>query len=121
MRDLLYVGIGGFFGAACRYLVSVWARGWTEQFPFGTLTVNVLGSLALGFGAAFLTKEPLRLGLAVGLLGSFTTFSAFSYESMLLLWESGRWAAFLLNAALNVIACLGAAGLGMYASRALTS
>ncbi len=120
MRDLLYVGIGGFFGAACRYLVSVWARGWTAQFPFGTLTVNVLGSLALGFGAAFLTKEPLRLCAAVGFLGSFTTFSAFSYESMLL-WENGRWAAFLLNAALNVVACLGAAGLGMYASRALTS
>lgn len=120
MRDLLYVGIGGFFGAVCRYLVSVWARGWVENFPLGTLTVNVLGSFALGLCAAFMTKEPMRLAAAVGFLGSFTTFSAFSYESMLL-WESGRWGAFLLNAALNVGLCLGAAGVGMYASRALTS
>ena len=118
MRELFWVGVGGFFGAVARYLVSVWARGWAEHFPVGTLAANVLGSFALGFFASVFSGDAFRLTVLVGFLGSFTTFSAFSYESVLL-WQSGRWSAFLLNAALNVFVCLAAAAFGIAVGRAV--
>ncbi|MEP1420210.1 MAG: fluoride efflux transporter CrcB [Erythrobacter sp.] len=91
----LYVAIGGGVGAALRYhlgRVVVNITGPNETFPWGTLGINVIGSLAMGVLLGWLarssmfaqTSETLRLVLAIGLLGGFTTFSAFSAEMVTL-------------------------------------
>lgn len=125
LRDGALVGAGGFFGAAGRFLVTGWLRSHAEHFPYGTLAVNVFGSLALGFLATLLAGRmfagsPFRLLALVGFLGAFTTFSAFSYETALL-WEEGRWPALAANLGLNVGGCLLATAAGMLAARALTA
>ena len=97
LRDAALVGVGGFFGAAGRFLLSGWIGAHSGQFPYGTLAVNVIGSLAIGFLVAGLAERVLagaavRLLVMAGFLGAFTTFSAFSYESVQL-WNQGRWPA----------------------------
>ena len=95
---------------------------WPSNFlPYGTLVVNVLGSLALGWLATVFLDRPqinsaLRLGVTVGFLGAFTTFSTFSYESIQLLLSGELWRA-LLNVAINATACLGIRYLGMQIAR----
>ena len=125
LRDGVLVGVGGFFGAAGRFLLSGWIGAHTGNFPYGTLTVNLIGSLAIGFLAAALTDRVLagaavRLLVMAGFLGAFTTFSAFSYESVQL-WHTGRWPALLANIGLSVGGCLLATTAGMVAARALTA
>jgi CrcB protein len=91
MRNLLLVMIGGAVGAGFRYHLSgVAARNMGADFPWGTLLANLLGGFLAGLLAAFLVGEgaqgePLRLFLAVGVLGGFTTFSAFSIETVTML------------------------------------
>ena len=108
MIKLLLIGIGGFIGAVSRYLVSGWAHQlFGEQFPYGTLTVNVIGSFVLGI---FLYLGEYRLMIApqyrqfaaIGILGAFTTFSTFSYETLALLQDS-----LFRQAALNIVLNLG--------------
>lgn len=82
--------LGGALGSALRYGLAVWMQGWTGLgFPWWTFTANVLGSLGIGLVmGAFLAGrigEEARLFLAVGVLGGFTTFSSFSYETLALL------------------------------------
>lgn len=82
---LLLVAIGGGLGAALRFLVGQWtAANFGPGFPLGTWAVNILGGLAMGLLVALLARtaqgEPLRLLLGVGVLGGFTTFSAFSLD-----------------------------------------
>lgn len=125
LRDALLVGAGGFLGAIGRFGVSAWARRLPAGFPLGTLAVNVVGSLALGFLATLLAArvlgdERVRLAVAVGFLGAFTTFSTFSYETTRL-WEDGRWVALSANVGLNVAGCLAATTVGIFAARWLTS
>ena len=125
LRDGALVGAGGFFGAAGRFLLNGWIGAHAGRFPFGTLAVNVIGSLAIGFLAAALAgKVPaggaVRLLVVAGFLGAFTTFSAFSYESVQL-WQAGRWPALLTNVGLNVGGCLLATGAGIAAARALAT
>jgi CrcB protein len=92
MWNLLLVGVGGGIGAMARYLVGGWVLHQTmqERIPYGTLAVNLIGCLAIGLlaGAAerfeILTPEA-RLFLITGVLGGFTTFSAFGYDTMFLL------------------------------------
>ena len=89
--------------------------------PYGTLAVNVLGSLALGWLSTFFLDRPeiniaLRLGVAVGFLGAFTTFSAFSFESVQLLLNGAVLRA-ALNIATNTVVCLGMCYLGMQLAR----
>jgi CrcB protein len=92
MWNLLLVGVGGGIGAMARYLVGGWVLHETiqERMPYGTLAVNLIGCLAIGLlaGAAerfeVLTPEA-RLFLITGVLGGFTTFSAFGYDTMFLL------------------------------------
>ena len=88
MQSILLVGFAGAIGAVSRYGVGLLAdRALGAHFAFGTLAVNVLGCLALGFlveadrGSELIT-HPLRLLFAVGFLGAFTTFSAFGYETI---------------------------------------
>ena len=89
--------------------------------PYGTLIVNVLGSLALGWMATVFLARPeiniaLRLGIAVGFLGAFTTFSAFSFESIQLLLSGAVWRS-VINVAINTVVCLGMCYLGMQLAR----
>lgn len=90
MNSLLLVGIGGFIGAALRYLVSRLLQNGIVSFPVGTLGVNMLGSFFLGFimyASEYhgVFSEETRMFLTLGLLGAFTTMSTFSYESFRLL------------------------------------
>ena len=125
LRDGVLVGIGGFCGALGRFLLSGWIGARAQQFPAGTLTVNVIGSLAIGFLAGALagrvvTGSAIRLLVMAGFLGAFTTFSAFSYESVQL-WQTSRWPALFANVGLNVGGCLLATAAGMAAARMLPS
>ncbi|MEM1195841.1 MAG: fluoride efflux transporter CrcB [Pseudomonadota bacterium] len=115
------VAAGGAVGAVGRYqlgrAVTHWA-GPNTGFPWGTLAANLLGSLAMGLLVGWLARhggagqENLRLLLGVGLLGGFTTFSAFSLE-MVLLMERGSLALALLYAGVSVLAGFGALFLGL--------
>ena len=94
----LYVALGGGLGALLRYGLSGWVQGWTAgPFPWGTMTVNVIGSLLLGFTVVWLetaaTPAEWRQFATIGLLGAFTTFSTFSYEAIALLRDGDRWGA----------------------------
>ena len=118
----LAIAIGGGLGSVARFIVSREMGNWLGSYlPYGTLSVNVVGSLALGwFVAGFLDRpeisSALRLGLTVGFLGAFTTFSAFSYESVQLLLNGAVWRA-LFNVALNAAACIGMCYVGMQMAR----
>lgn len=87
MKALLAVGVGGFFGAIARYLVTLgFARVWSHPFPFATFVINVSGSFVLGWFATWVASrsglDPAwRLALATGFLGAYTTFSTFEYET----------------------------------------
>lgn len=92
MHQIIIVGVGGFIGSIFRYLMSGWVQRLSGDapFPYGTLSVNVLGCLAIGLLGGWADNAELfspsaRLFLLVGLLGGFTTFSTFGYESMALL------------------------------------
>jgi CrcB protein len=105
------IAIGAAVGANTRYALSVWAaQQWGASFPYGTILINVSGSFAIGLVMVLLTSRLTidslwRPLLVTGLLGGFTTFSTFSYETYALL-VSGSW----LAAALNI---LGSVGLGL--------
>jgi CrcB protein len=114
---ILQVAIGGALGAVARYLTGVAAlRMAGPDFPWGTFTVNVLGSFLMGALAVSLMEQGSRFSplLLTGLLGGFTTFSAFSLEAMSL-WERGEPAVAALYVGASVIVSLMAvvAGLAM--------
>lgn len=96
MKQLLLVGFGGFIGSIVRYLVSKLNITWVfHAIPMGTLTVNILGSLLIGFIlGVFLNSDllstNLRLFLVVGFCGGFTTFSSFTNENFMLL-QNGQY------------------------------
>ena len=123
MIHLLLVALGGGIGAALRYLsVETAARLFGAGFPVGTLFVNVIGSGVMGLAAAWLiargANEPVRLFLAVGILGGFTTFSAFSLDAIRLLQAGSVWpfAGYIVG---SVAASLGALVIGLWAGRFL--
>lgn len=117
----LAVALGGAMGSLARYGLGVWVRGALPAFPMATLLVNVVGGLCIGLIFAAGATRPdwpewLRTGAITGVLGGFTTFSAFSLET-LLLWQEGRVAAAFANVALNVMLSLGACALGLWLGR----
>ena len=113
MNQLLAIAGGGAIGALLRYWVSNATYTLTgSAFPYGTLLVNVTGSLIMGF--AYI----LRAFLLIGLLGAFTTFSTFSVETLNLM-ESGHLMRAASNAVLSVVLCIGAAALGVAIARQL--
>lgn len=90
MKYLLLVGAGSFIGGIIRFLLSEWIQTKSlSSFPYGTLSVNLIGCFAIGVVYAFFEKELMsmewRLFLATGVLGGFTTFSAFSMETFSLI------------------------------------
>ena len=105
---LVLVAVGGAVGSVLRYLVSLQSVLWFGlHFPWGTLAVNVIGSAAIGALGALPLPQEARLLLITGLLGGFTTFSAFSLE-VELLWHRAPWTAALyvaLSLALGLAAC----------------
>lgn len=117
---LIYVGFGGAFGAMLRYsLIGVIARLHSSDFPLGTIAVNVLGSFMMGVWIATMTVMPsakakdLHLLFAVGALGGFTTFSAFSFD-VFLLGEREMYMQMALYIAASVILSLAALLFGVW-------
>jgi fluoride exporter len=99
MSAVFLVGLGGAAGSVLRYLVSVAAlAALGSGFPWGTLAVNAAGSTAIGALASLGLQDNTRLLLVTGLLGGFTTFSAFSLETAQL-WQRAPWLAALYVAA----------------------
>ena len=119
----LYIGVGGFFGAIARYLLSRAVGGWLGAFPLGTLLVNVSGSFVLGlilYGVAYgKSMSPEFRGFwTVGFIGAFTTMSAFAYETVRLL-EMKEYPLFALNCAANILLSILAVLAGRHAVLAL--
>ncbi len=113
MMKIVLVALGGAGGSVLRYLCGVWiARGLGERFPFATFAVNVAGCFAIGvLVAAWGGKPGVRLLLVTGLLGGFTTFSAFGHETFVML-RRGETTHALTNIAASVIVGLAAVGVG---------
>ena len=122
MKLLVFIAIGGALGAVLRYGASVSVYSLLGRgFPYGTLFVNVSGSLLMGL-LSVLMLERLNIGpewraaVLVGVLGSFTTFSTFSIETLNLL-EQGDWVRAMSNIVLSVLVCLAAVWLGVLIGR----
>jgi CrcB protein len=123
MTPYLLISLGAVLGANARYLLGNWAAArWGTAFPYGTLIINLSGSLVLGFFLTYtlnrgLTDPRYRQLIAVGFLGAYTTFSTYTYDSVSLL-INGSWAAGLLNlsgsAILGVLAALLGIGLARW-------
>lgn len=118
MVKLFLIGTGGFIGSVLRYLVSgsVQAASQSIAFPYGTLAVNVIGCFLIGFLSELADSRSLfspdtRAFLVVGILGGFTTFSAFGNETMNLL-RDGERALAMINVSAQVLFGLGAVWLG---------
>ena len=123
MVTALWVGIGGFFGAIARYAVSGWASRMDETFPWGTFTVNISGSFLLGLlvglmGERLAVHPDLRIGLTVGFIGAYTTFSTFALETFEL-GETRALAAAAVNVAASVVVGLVAVWAGLAAGRSI--
>ena len=122
IKFALLAACGGAIGAVGRYLVGVGAaRAFGINFPWGTLIVNVLGSFAMGILIGFLAlrltgSESLRIFLAVGVLGGFTTFSAFSMDVVYLIERKALGTSFLY-AGSSVVFSVVAMFLGLYLAR----
>ena len=122
MRIIMLVGIGGFAGSILRYWFSTAVQNWfvRASFPAGTLFVNVVGCLLIGFLSQFADSRgafspETRSLVLIGLMGGFTTFSTFSNESIDLL-RTGQSAAAMANLGMHVLLGLGAVWLGREAA-----
>jgi CrcB protein len=124
MKTVIYIAMFGALGCVARYFLSGWTyekMGW--HFPWGTLSVNILGAFIIGLvmelglrGA--LIPANLRIGLTIGFLGGLTTFSTFSYETFKLL-ETGRILIAFGNVMVSVAACLLFTWLGIVVAKIL--
>ena len=124
MWRFLWICAGGAFGTGARYLLSGWAAATLgPAFPYGTLAVNLIGSFCVGLlmqvGIATPILSPTaRLTLTTGVMGGFTTYSTFNYETLQYLQE-GAWAMAGLNVATTLLVCLAAGALGVAVARGL--
>ncbi len=124
MSQVLAIAGGGALGALLRYWASTAVYAMAGRgFPYGTLAVNVLGSLLMGFLYIWLLERSLegaavRAFLLIGLLGAFTTFSTFSIETLMLV-EGGQYLRALINTLASVVLCIGAASVGVMLARQL--
>lgn len=110
---VLVVFIGGALGSTFRYALSVWIAGkWGESFPWGTLAVNALGCLFIGWfygitslGGPLIVSPAMRAFVTIGICGGFTTMSSFTLQTWLLMMEGQvRWA--VMNIGLSLAICL---------------
>ena len=121
MMQIIYIGIGGFIGTVSRFLISKYMNQIIPSFPLGTLIVNIIGSFILGFIVYSISfgkpiSPDMRDFITIGILGGFTTMSAFAYESFKLM-ELNQLMLFALNIALNLILCIAA----IYAGKELAA
>jgi CrcB protein len=124
MFHLLLVAVGGAIGASLRHLVNLASlRLVGPNFPWGTMAINIAGSLAMGIFIELLARRfnasnELRLFIATGILGGFTTFSAFSLD-FAVLWERGAAVPALAYAIVSVVGSILALFLGLWLARSL--
>ena len=121
IRNILAVGAGSFIGGVARYLVSIAMKGIGKEFPWATLTVNLLGCLLIGLLWGLLSRNATEstswsLFLTVGLCGGFTTFSTFSKEALTML-QAGQIGGFATYVVVSVLAGIALAALGYYVAR----
>ena len=120
---LCFIAIGGAMGAILRYLTVIMLRSLGTEFPYGTLFVNVIGSMLMGFLFIFFSSrsggyESLSLMLTVGFLGAFTTYSPFSLDKLNFLINA-QYDKALLNILLNTMLSIGFAYIGIRLGRTL--
>jgi CrcB protein len=124
VKDFLAISVAAIVGANLRYLISrLAAREFGAVFPYGTLSINIVGSFIVGFFVIWTSERVLvdprwRLLVVVGFCGSFTTFSSYAFEPMAY-FEQGQWGLMLTNVLGNNLLCLGGALAGMALARAL--
>jgi len=124
VRDFVIVSIGAMVGANARWIISRYAAKLLgPAFPYGTLIINIAGSLIVGFFIIWTTERVLvdprwRLLIVVGFCGAFTTFSSYAFETMAY-FEQGQWALMVANVLSNNLLCLGAVLAGMVLARVL--
>lgn len=116
IKNLLLIGLGGAIGSMLRYAGSLLIS--TKQFPYATLSVNIIGSFIIGVVFALSIRDEAfsnnwKLFLATGLCGGFTTFSAFSLENMGLL-QSGKYSMALVYIAISILLGIAATFLGYF-------
>ena len=122
MTRFLLICLGGAVGTGARYLTALWAAAALgSSFPFGTLIVNVVGSFLIGFimhvgGATELLSSDARAILTTGVMGGFTTYSTFNYETTNYLRE-GAWLFAAANATATIAGCLVAGFAGLAVAR----
>jgi CrcB protein len=123
--QFMLVGFGGFLGSGLRFAISNWLLRLfpLSPLPLGTLCVNLFGCLLIGYLGGIIEQRQafdtsMRLFLITGILGGFTTFSAFAYESLALA-QHAHYFRMLLNVILQVVVGFSAAWLGLMAARVL--
>ena len=122
--NYLWIAVGAVVGASARYLLSGFvARHFSATFPYGTLLINITGSLLLGFFLIYSTERVLldprwRLLVAVGFCGSYTTFSSYAFESFALM-EQGQWLLMSANIIFSNALCLAGVLAGAALARGL--
>jgi CrcB protein len=120
----LMVFIGGGLGSLCRYGISNRLSVYSSSFPYGTLVANVLSSLVLGFITGLVMQEvefisnEVKLLIAVGFCGGFSTYSTFTNETFQFL-QVGNWTLAFANVLGNLLVCLLAIFIGMWISKAI--
>ena len=116
MQTVLFIGVGGFLGAITRFLLSSFVQKSTDTFfPIGTLSVNVLGGFLIGFLALYFEQHlnpEYRALVITGFLGALTTFSTFSYGTVMLI-ENAAYTKAMANIMISVVLSIGATILGM--------
>ena len=124
MEKVLFIGLGGFLGSIARYFLSTAVyRAAGESFPYGTLVVNILGCFVIGFlmtifQERFVAQPNLRLFIVVGILGGFTTFSSFSFETFALI-RAGNFIEAGANAVFSLVGCLVATWCGYFIAKSI--
>jgi len=123
-RSYAWISVGAILGANLRYfLTKIITRFSDAAFPYGTLAINITGSLVLGFFLVWTTERvfanPLwRWLVAIGFCGSYTTFSSYAFETMAY-FEQGNWTLFAVNILTNNLLCLGAVLVGAMIARGI--
>ena len=116
MKQILLIGLGGFFGSIVRYLIiGLWTQNWMGNFPVGTILTNLGGSLLIGLivGLSIKSNQPLYWLTAIGFCGGFTTFSTFALDGIKLI-KNDMWMTFFGYTSVSLIGGLALCLLGIW-------